>query len=556
MSGKKPMGKSNNKLLVFLICLFLVGVTTLAFMSVANHDFLNYDDNEYITDNPHVCSGLNWPNVRWAFTSTVSNHWHPITWLSHMLDCELFGLNPAAHHLVNLLLHVINTILLFLILVRCTGMIWQSAFVAALFALHPLHVESVAWAAERKDVLSTCFWLLTIMAYCWYTRRPRLLPYLLTLVVFALGLMAKAMLVTLPIILLLVDFWPLKRIDFRPLTFERKQQAAKPDIIFVSPFNICLEKVPFLIIAAVSSVVTVTVMGRAGHVARAANLALRYRLANALVSYLYYIIKMFCPIRLAPFYPHPGSTLPLWKPLVAAVLLLLLSGVVVYCAHRLRYLLVGWLWYLITLLPVIGVLQVGSQAMADRYTYVPLIGLFMAISFGASAILQKLPRGKVFLLTSYGVLTFALVVCTHLQVRHWRSSIALFEHTISVTSKNYLAHNNLSNALGKKGDYDAALKHGLEAVCIRPRYDTAHYNLGMVYYYKSDAEKAKSHWTQVLELNPRYSHANYNLAVLLLEQNQTEKAIEHLRAELKLNPNHSRASRLLLTALMNQKKEK
>ena len=420
-----------------------------------------------------------------------------------MFDCHLFGLNPFLHHLVNLTLHIINTLLLFLLLKYATSAIWQSAFVAILFALHPLHVESVVWAAERKDVLSTCFGMLTIMAYFWYARRPGFLCYFITLVFFALGLMAKSMLVTIPAILLLLDFWPLDR-----------------DIKSISLSKIFLGKIPFFILTFVSAVVTIAVMKHAGHVADTAQLIFKYRIANALFSYAEYIYKMFWPTKLAPFYPHPGTTLALWKAVAAAMILLVISVIIVYWSRRRRYLLVGWLWYLITLSPVIGLLQIGSQAMADRYTYIPLVGLFIIISFAAADLLQNFQHKKPILIISSALVTFTLIVCTNLQVRHWRNSISLFEHTLKVTSNNYLAHNNLANALGQNQNYDAAIEHCLKAIRIRPKYYRAHYYLGMAFYHKGDMDKAVSHWTQVLQLKPDFPETHYNTAIAFLKQNQ------------------------------------
>lgn len=528
------MGNILTKYRRFWICLALTLATAAVFYQVCTYDFVNYDDNEYITENNAVRAGLSWQNVRWAFTSTISNHWHPLTWLSHMLDCQLFGLNPAAHHLVNLLLHIANTLLLFLVLILTTKAIWPSVFVATLFALHPLHVESVAWAAERKDVLSTFFWMLTMWAYVSYAKKPNAVKYLLTIVLFVLGLMAKSMLVTMPVVLLLLDFWPLERIGF-----------AKPKAGRERPLDIFVEKIPFFILSVVSAVTTIVIMKRAGHVADVVALTSKYRIANALVSYGMYILKMFWPSNLSPFYPHPGTTLALWKAAVAGVVLLVLSVVVFLLARR-RYLITGWLWYLVTLLPVVGLLQVGSQAMADRYTYIPLVGLFIIISFGAAELFNKLRYGRWISAASAVVIIFALIVCTYRQAGFWQNSIALFEHAAQVTENNYLAYNNLSNALGQKGDYAAAIKNGLESLRIRSNYDMPHYNLAMAYYYKGDTEKAIYHWTQALQINPKYPDVNYALAVAFIKKNDTAQAVKHLKEELKLNPGHSGAQKLLL----------
>jgi protein O-mannosyl-transferase len=518
---------------IILICIFLTLALLAVFAQVRSCEFINYDDNEYITQNNAVLTGLSWQNVRWAFTATVSNHWHPLTWLSHMLDCRLYGTDAGWHHLTNLYLHIANTLLLFLIFRAMTGALWQSAFVAALFALHPLHVESVAWVAERKDVLSTFFCLLTMWAYVRYCRAA--VPaaakrnYILAVIFFALGLMSKSMLVTVPLVLLLLDFWPLERIN----RFSRG--------IF---YRLVLEKIPFFVLSAVSAVMTIVIMKRAGHVADVAALTPKYRIANVLVSYGTYILKMFWPNGLAPFYPHPGASLALWKAGVWGAVLLILSIAVFYLARR-RYLLTGWLWYLVTLLPVIGLLQVGSQAMADRYTYIPLIGLFIMISFGIGELAGKLRHGIGIFSASAVIIIFALMVCTYRQVGYWRNSITLFEHTAQVTENNYLAYGVLANALGQKGDYDAAIKNALESLRIRPNYDIGCFNLAMGYYFKGDTDKAIYYWTQILKINPKYPDTNYALAVAYVKKNDTAQAIKYAQDELKLNPNHAGAKKLL-----------
>jgi protein O-mannosyl-transferase len=514
---------------VILICLVLTSMVLGVFAQVRSHEFINYDDNEYITENNAVRAGLSWQNVQWAFTSTVSKHWHPLTWLSLMLDCQLYGVDAGKIHLTNLFLHIANTLLLFVIFRTMTGTLWQSAFIAALFALHPLHVESVAWASERKDMLSTFFWMLTMWAYVSYAKKPDAVKYLSAIVFFALGLMAKPMLVTLPLILLLLDYWPLDRIKH----FDRQVV-----------YRLVLEKIPFFILSAASAVITTVIMKRGGLVAEVVALTLKYRIANVLVSYVMFILKMFWPSGLSPFYPHPGAGLALWKAAAGGAVLLVLS-IAVFCFARRRYLLTGWLWFLIMLLPVIGLLQAGSQAMADRYTYIPLIGLFIMVSFGGAELFGKLRYGVWISAVSAAVIIFALMICTYRQVGFWRNSITLFEHAAQVTQNNYLAYNNLSNALGQKGDYDAAIKNGLEALRIRPNYDAPCYNLAMAYYCKGDTEKAIYYWTEALKINPKFPDANYALATAFLKKNETALAIKHLKEELKLNPNHTGAKKLL-----------
>jgi Flp pilus assembly protein TadD len=360
-------------------------------------------------------------------------------------------------------------------------------------------------------------------AYVSYTKKPDAVKYLSAIIFFALGLMAKSMLVTIPLILLLLDYWPLQRkISWRLL----------------------VEKIPFFILSAASAVITIVIMNRAGHVADVGALTPKYRIANVLVSYGMYILKMFWPSGLSPFYPHPGASLALWKAAAAGAGLLVLS-IAVFCFARRRYLLTGWLWFLITLLPVIGLLQVGSQAMADRYTYIPLIGLFVMVSFGAAELFGKLRYGVWISAVSAAVIIFALMICTYRQAGFWRNSITLFEHTAQVTENNYLAYDVLSNSFGQKGDYDAAIKNGLESLRIRPNYDLPCYNLGMAYYCKGDTEKAIYYWTEALKINPKFPEANYALATVFLKKNEVALAIKHLKEELKLNPNHAGAQKLL-----------
>jgi hypothetical protein len=535
----KDFYKIDGRAHIILICLVLTSMVLAVFAQIRSHEFVDYDDSEYITGNNAVLTGLSWQNVQWAFTATVSNHWHPLTWLSHMLDCRLFGTDAGRHHLTNLFLHIANTLLLFYVLKLMTNAIWQSAFIAALFALHPLHVESVAWASERKDTLSTLFWILTMWAYGSYAKKPNAAKYVSAIVFFVLGLMSKSMLVTLPLILLLLDYWPLERLT--PVAFAPGSDALNWQRLK----NLLIEKIPFFILSAASAVITIVIMKRAGHVAAVSALTPEYRIANALVSYGTYILKTFWPSGLSPFYPHPGASLALWKATAAGAGLLVLTIVVFYFAPRRRYLLTGWLWYLISLLPVIGLLQVGSQAMADRYTYVPLIGLFIMVSFGSAELLGKLRYGSLISAVSAAVIIFALMICAYRQVGFWQNTITLFEHATQVTKDNYLAYNTLSNALGRKGDYDDAIKNALESLRIRPNYDSPCYNLGMAYYSKGDREKAIYYWTEALKINPKFPDANYNLATVFLDKKDTAGAIEHLQEELKINPNHTGAKKLL-----------
>jgi len=378
------MNISRQKKIVLWICLCIALLTFAVYGQARNHAFIDFDDYEYITENPHVRSGLNMDNVVWAFTSYHSNNWHPITWISHMADVQIFGLNPAGHHLVNVFLHILNTILLLLLLRRMTGDLWPSAFVAALFALHPLHVESVAWAAERKDVLSTFFWLLTTWMYVRYTETPDWKRYSIMIVMFALGLMAKQMLVTLPFVLLLLDYWPLRRIAGKGSEIQDKEKSGAANVGQLSPIGrLIMEKIPLFTLSAIAAIIVYVVQQRSGVLYSLSPFPFQIRLENTLVSYVGYIGKMFWPANLAVFYPHPLQSLALWKVLGAAGLLITVSAAAVWKGRRHPYLITGWFWYLGTMVPVIGLVQVGVQAMADRYTYIPLIGLFIMIAWGA-----------------------------------------------------------------------------------------------------------------------------------------------------------------------------
>ena len=441
-----------------VVCLFLVIGILAVYWQVGNHEFVNYDDKDYITENQHVQAGLTLKSIAWAFTSTYASNWHPLTWLSHMLDCEIYGLNPRGHHFTNVFFHILNSILLFLIFKRMTGAFWKSAFVAALFAIHPLHVESVAWAAERKDVLSTFFCMLTMGAYILYVENQGIKKYLLTVLLFTLGLMAKPMLITLPFVLLLLDYWPLGR-------FNKRSPA----------LQLIWEKIPLFVLTAVSSIVTFLVQQKA--MSSLEVFPITARIFNALVSYLSYIVKMIWPFHLAIFYPYPGMP-PVWQIAGACLLLVFISCIAIRTVRRYPYFAVGWLWYLGTLVPVIGLVQVGLQSMADRYTYIPLTGIFIIIAWGIPDLIAKWRYKKIGLFITTTTLISILMICTWSQVGCWRNSITLFSHAINVTENNSVAHNNLGSAFADQGKASETIKHYAEALRIDPMYADAHYNLG------------------------------------------------------------------------------
>ena len=426
MAGNNKSNAIPAKYYGIAIGLALVLTTLGVFYQVRSFRFVTYDDPDYVYRNANVQAGITAQSIKWAFTTSYAANWHPLTWLSHMLDWRVFGSNPAGHHVINLILHIANTLLLFIVLQQMTNALWQSAFVAALFALHPLHVESVAWVAERKDVLSTLFWMLTMWAYLGYVKHPNVRRYLLVLVSFALGLMAKPMLVTLPFVLLLLDYWPLER--FRQRTV----------------FHLIGEKVPFFILSAASSAVTFIVQRSASVVIPFGTFPLKYRVFNAVISYVEYACKMFCPSRLAVFYPHPAQNVSIPYFIMSAVLLLAVTILVIRFAANRRYLVTGWFWYLGTLVPAAGFVQVGLQAMADRYTYVPLTGLFIMVAWGVPDLLAKLQYRKIILVSVATLTVPAMSMCTFFQLRHWKDTSTLLQHAIDVTTNNVVAINNLA----------------------------------------------------------------------------------------------------------------
>jgi protein O-mannosyl-transferase len=532
------------------LCALLGLVTVLVYLPTVWNGFVNYDDSDYVTENAHVKSGLNWATVVWAFRTGHASNWHPLTWLSHSLDWQVFGLAPGPMHLVSLGLHVANTLLLFLVLRGLTGALWRSALVAALFALHPLHVESVAWVSERKDVLSTCFFLLTLGAYARHVQGPGPLPngsrltfhvsrsYLLSRGFFALGLMSKPMLVTTPFVLLLLDYWPLGRWQPGPL---KTSCAAAGRLV--------LEKVPFLMLSIASSVVTFLVQRQGGAVSTA--LTVGERIANAVVSYARYVRKMVWPHDLSVLYPHPGHW-PLWQVLAGLALLAGISVGVAIGWRRRPYLITGWLWFLGTMVPVIGLVQVGIQSMADRYTYVPLIGLFVMVVWGVGDLAAErvaqpwrgraLAGGTILALAACGVMTLR-------QVRIWRDSETLFQRAVEVTRNNYLAHNNLGYYYSGKGRMADAMEQYRLSLKIKPDYEDALNNLGYALAGQRKFAEAIPLYEAALRVRPKHAEVHNNLGNALSELGRIDEAIQHYLIALAQKPEHADAHNNLGIAL-------
>ena len=440
----------NETLKKFLVCLIYVAIAAAAFIAyepLRHNGFVDYDDGNYVFNNPHVNGGITRQSLLWAFTAFHAGNWHPLTWLSHMLDCDLFGLDAPWHHLSSLLIHTAAALLLFSLLKTATGAVGTSAFVAAAFALHPLHVESVAWIAERKDVLSALFCMLTIASYVRYARRPGLGRYLLVTLLFSLGLMAKPMLVTLPFILLLLDYWPLNRLQ--PATSvnstnRRKRKSPSPAAHWPALSRLLCEKLPFLALSVASAAVTFLAQKKGGAVVTLGYASPTFRIGNALLSYARYIGKTIWPAHLAVIYANPARSLPPWKVVAAAFLLLVISICAIRLARNRKYLPVGWLWYLGMLVPVIGLIQVGEQVMADRYTYLPSIGLFIMIAWAAAELPARRQFKKIILPPLAAIFLTAMLVCTRVQVGHWKDSFTLFAHAAAVTKNNHVALNNFA----------------------------------------------------------------------------------------------------------------
>ena len=532
-----------NKHRNILVCLFLVVSTFSVYWQVHNYDFVNFDDNNYVYDNRHVQSGLTLDSISWAFTTNHTANWHPLTWLSHMLDYQFFGLNPGRHHLTNLLFHIANTLLLFFVFRKMTGHLWQSAFIASLFALHPLHVESVAWISERKDVLSTFFWMLTMWSYIWYVQHQRIDKYLLVLLFFILGLMAKPMLVTLPFVLLLLDYYPLYRFH----KSDDRINSYQKSIVF----RLVLEKIPLFVLVVMSSAITFYAQKHGGGVISLDAIPIQARIANALVSYVNYILKMIYPSDLAVLYPYPRN-FPWWQITGAFLLLLSVSFLAVRFIKRSPYFFVGWLWYLGTLVPVIGLVQIGNQSMADRYTYIPLIGIFIIISWGIPEFVRRWHYKKILLSTIATAILFVFMTITFFQVGYWKNSVTLFEHTLAVTTNNYKLHNNLGLALQAQGRIDDAINHYEEALRIKPENEIAYNNLGTALKDQGRIDDAIKHYLEALRIKPDLGEAHYNLGYALQKKGYIDDAIKYYLEALRIKPDLEEAHNDLGTALQAQ----
>jgi len=544
------MGKPGNARHYYLICVLLVLATVAVYWQVAGFDFINFDDNAYVIDNAGAQAGITPASIHWALTTTYQTTWIPLVWMSFMADHDMGSLilgsdkiDPRVCHITNLVLHIANVLLLFLILAWITGYPWRSAFVAAIFALHPLHVESVAWITERKDVLSTFFWLLTMLAYWRYVQQPDKRRYGYVLLAFVLGLMSKPMLVGLPIILLILDFWPLRRLG----TGDKQ----------ISFNNALCEKIPLFVLMIPATMITWYAYNiepiKKGAVF--IHQPIGQRIANAFYSYIWYIGKMLLPQNLGVFYPFPGNTLPVWQILGAVILFLVLFMAAFRMMRMQPYVTAGWLWYVVTLLPVIGLIQVGKHGRADRFTYIPLIGLSIIIAWGIPDLLSRLKLTMRWRLVTH-IFTVAIIVvlaiCTYKQVSYWHNSFTLFSHTVQVTGPNDLAQYNLGGALQEEGRLVEAENHYRQSLRISPDDPGAMYSLGYVLAEQSKYAEAIKQFNHLLNAYPKYDPAHNYLGVILINQGHIDDAISHFRRALEINKENTDAKNNLQNALIQK----
>jgi tetratricopeptide (TPR) repeat protein len=511
----------------FWVCVCLALLAWGVFGQTLWYDFINYDDPNYVYENTNVTSGLSVTGIAWAFTHIHSMNWHPVTTISHMLDCQFFGLRAGAHHFTNVLLHTIAVVLLFIALERMTGALWCSAFVAAVFAIHPLRVESVAWIAERKDVLSGVFFMLTLLAYKHYVRAPSVGRYLVIAAMLGLGLMSKPMLVTVPFVLLLLDYWPLKRID------------GKRSQVGLQPAKLLLEKVPLLLLSAVSSMTTFLVQRAA--VGFTGDLPVFPRMTNALVSYVVYIGQMFWPVNLAVFYPHPENRLPSWEIILALAVLIAITTVAIVLRRAAPYLITGWLWYLGMLVPVIGLVQVGWQGHADRYTYLPQIGLYIAATWGAVDLTTSWRHRRSILCTAAVVVLALLTWRTSIQAAYWRDSETLFTHALAVTSNNDVAKNNLGIVYLRQGKLDEAISLLQAAVDLRPENSPAQENLAKALLQNGRVADALVHYRQLMQLQPDNIEVHNIVGTVFVQQGHVRDGIAEWQKVLVVEPENGNA---------------
>jgi protein O-mannosyl-transferase len=544
-----------------VVSVFLAVIVWTAFGRAIGYEFVGYDDQRYVVQNPWVTNGLTLDGIQWAFTHVHATNWHPLTTISHMLDCQLYGLQPWGHHLTNILLQAAAAILLFLALRSLTGDSWPSLFVAAIFAVHPLRVESVAWVSERKDVLSGVFFMLTLWAYARYARShgPSLFRYLVIVVLFTLGLLCKPTLVTLPFVLLLLDYWPLDR--GRPSPSSGHDETASASQRRNTWSWLVTEKLPLLVLSAASCAATLLAQKQALELS--VKPPLDERVGNALISYAVYVRQMIWPAHLAVLYPYPEGNLKVSQVILALLLVLMISGAFFLWRKKYPFLLIGWLWYLGMLVPVIGIIQVGSQVRADRYTYLPQIGLYVVVAWGGMELLHRWRRTREVLAAAAFLTIMALTTHSYLQTSCWRNNETLWKHAIANTSNNYIAHTNLAPTLTYSGRFAEAIAECQTALKIKPDWAAAHNNLGVALVrnkhsgdgavgHDGAVDEAIEHYRRALQINPDFTQAHQNLGIVLVQKGQIDEAIKHFQKSLELEPSDAHAEFLLGSAFLQR----
>jgi len=531
--------KTNRRWLTVSVCIFLAAITWMVFGQTLGDDFINYDDQNYVYENTKITGGLNLAGIAWAFSHVHAQNWHPLTTISHMLDCQLYGLKAGGHHFTNVLLHTVAVLLLFAVLREMTGALWRSTFVAAMFAIHPLHVESVAWVAERKDVLSAVFFMLTLGAYVRYARAPSIARYLAVAALLALGLMSKPMLVTLPFVLLLLDYWPLKRFVPSPSVKSKAKWLDWWERQSRKLSGLILEKIPLIALAAISG--TVTFLAQRQALGWTEDLPVSLRFNNAVVTYIAYIWQMRWPVKLAVFYPHPENRLPLWEIVLALAVLIAITVAGIVLRRKRPYFITGWLWYLGMLVPVIGVIQVGWQGRADRYTYLPQIGLYVLAAWAVADLSASWHRQRQIAAVGAAILLGALTWHAWNQASFWRNSETLWTHTLAVTSDNDVAENNLGIIFLGRGQVDEAISRFQTAVDLRPENAPAHDNLAKAFLQKGQVADAMLHYRKLLEIQPDNVEARNILGTVLIQQGRVREAIEQWQETLAMQPENGNA---------------
>jgi cytochrome c-type biogenesis protein CcmH/NrfG len=541
-----PNRISNHSWITVSICIFLLAIVWLVFGQTLGHDFINYDDDVYVYDNPRVMSGITAQGLKSAFTRSHGYNWHPLTTVSHMLDCQIYGAKAGGHHFTNVALHSIAVLLLFLVLRQMTGALWRSAFVAALFAIHPLHVESVAWIAERKDVLSAVFFMLSLGAYARYVRKPTVMHYVTMSILFACGLMSKPMLVTLPFVFLLLDYWPLGRFNVSAASAKTAKGVSWWDRQS-NPARLVLEKLPLFALAAASSIVTILIQ-RHG-VTSFERLPLSLRIYNASVSEITYIRQMIWPWPLAPFYPYPLGSLSIWVSTFAIAALAVITCDAWVLRKKHPYFITGWFWYLGMLVPVIGLFQVGLQGHADRYSYLPHIGLYVLVTWAFSSLAARWPHRFAISGVTAAAVIIALGFSAWKQTSHWKNSETLWTHTLAVTSRNDIAHHNLGEIFSQRGELQEAVANFREAIEIRPENAKAHASLATALMREGNTNEAFLHWQESLRLEPGNVNARDNLGVALALQGRTREAMAQWEQSLKYDGDDGSAQNKLAWVL-------